>query len=531
MIKPINNDNLSINNIEPIDSKTKQSPAAVATTTNVKSATEAQSVSANNYELLIMLKPGTSEFQRQALATELPMRDMQTFKYVPGLMTVTVRSNEPLDAVIARLRKNPNVEFVEPNAQYQLPEVPAQTAPVERDGIGRAENTGPRPNDRFYGNQWSMLNPATEPGGINAEQAWQLTTGSQDVVVAVLDTGMDMTHPDLRPNLWTNEREIDFNGIDDDGNGVVDDRHGFNPAFNNGAAMDDNSHGTLVSGIIGAAGNNNRGVTGVNWNVKMMPIKIFGNGRQNKLTDVLRSIDYVLTMKARGVNIRVLNNSWGGDPESPALREAIKALDKAGIVFVAAAGNSKINNDQQPSFPASYDLPNVITVAATDRNGKLADFSNFGPRTVHLAAPGLDVLTTKPGDFYDYFGGTSSAAPFVSGAVALMLSRNPDLTPAQIREILVSSSTVKPELQGKVAGGLLNIGEAVRRTPMKWITIGERGDRVRQVQALLNNHGYNLAVDGDFGPMTEAAVKDFQRKRGLVDDGQIGPVTLAALKE
>ncbi len=293
---------------------------------------------------------------------------------------------------------------------------------------------------------------------INASAAWNLTTGSRSVVVGVVDTGIDYNHPDLAANVWTNPGEIAGNGIDDDHNGFVDDVHGYDFVNNDSNPMDDNGHGTHVSGTIAAVGNNSLGVVGVNWNTSVMALKFLSASGSGYVSDAVRAINYATMMKSRyNVNVRVLNNSWGGGGYSSALDAAISASNSAGILFVAAAGNSGTNNDATPQYPANYSAGNVISVAATDQNDSLASFSCYGASTVDLAAPGVGIYSTVPNNRYAVYSGTSMATPQVSGVAALAWAYKPTATVAEIRNALLQGVDKISSLSGKVAsGGRLN---------------------------------------------------------------------------
>lgn len=313
-------------------------------------------------------------------------------------------------------------------------------------------------NDPHYTSLWGMSNEQ----GIAAPQAWDLTTGSEEIVVAVIDTGVDYNHPDLAQNIWVNNGEIGGNGIDDDGNGYIDDVYGWNAVANNGNSMDDNGHGTHCAGTIGAVGNNARGVVGVNWNVKIMGLKFLNAYGSGSLSGAIQAINYMVAMKKRGVNIRVSNNSWGGGGFSQALYNAIQEANKAGIIFVAAAGNESNNNDGAASYPGGYDLPNVISVAAVDRDGNLASFSNYGATTVDIAAPGVGILSTYPGNQYASLSGTSMAAPHVSGALALLLAREPTLGALEAMDRATNTGKTLETLNGIVSSGrIVNVGNMV----------------------------------------------------------------------
>ncbi|MEX2558280.1 MAG: S8 family peptidase, partial [Pirellulales bacterium] len=320
---------------------------------------------------------------------------------------------------------------------------------------------GATPNDPAYPKLYALNNTGqtggTPDADIDAPEAWDLATGSTSVIVGVIDTGVDYTHPDLAQNIWTNPGEIAGDGIDNDGNGFVDDVHGYD--FRNGDPdpFDDNGHGTHVSGTIGAVGDNATGVVGVNWNVSIMGLKFLGVNGSGFISHAIQAINYVTMMRGLGHNIRLTNNSWGSGGYSQGLYDAIAGNEAAGVLFVAAAGNDDgNNNDTSPRYPASFDLPNIIAVAATDHNDALATFSNIGPTSVDLAAPGVSILSTVPGG-YAVYSGTSMATPHVAGAAALAASFSPGSTYQQIRDAIFLGADPKPSLEGLVAtGGRLN---------------------------------------------------------------------------
>ncbi|HEX3135182.1 MAG TPA: S8 family peptidase, partial [Planctomycetota bacterium] len=317
------------------------------------------------------------------------------------------------------------------------------------------------PNDPSFAQQWALNNTGQSSGtpdaDIDAPEAWALHTGSRTVKVAVIDTGIDLTHPDLVPNLWTNPGEIPGNNRDDDGNGYVDDVAGWNAYGLNGRPMDDNLHGTHVAGTIGAVGNNTVGVTGVCWQVTLVPVKFLDSYGSGFTSDAVDAITY-----ATRIGVQVMSNSWGGGGASQAVRDAIMAANARGIIFVAAAGNNASSNDEQPTYPASYDCPNIIAVAASDRLDHLAYFSNYGRLSVPIAAPGRAILSTLPviatptmtyeqlPTSYGSLSGTSMATPHVSGAVALLKSYLPSLTATQLKARLLQRADHVPALYGKV---------------------------------------------------------------------------------
>jgi len=347
----------------------------------------------------------------------------------------------------------------------------------DRRGIAEADHVAflsAIPNDTEFDLLWGLYNDGSFIGSvagadIGAEPAWNLGTGNASVVVAVIDSGMQLNHPDLQDNLWTNTGEIPDNGIDDDLNGFIDDVHGWDFVGNNwfpgdglspdNDPSDENGHGTHVAGTIGAVGNNGTGVTGVNWNVSLMPLKIGAFFSFISTSAALEATNYAVMEGAK-----FLNNSYGGpirpeDEVPPVLFEdAIRNAELNDVLFIAAAGNDSTDNDEAPQYPASYELTNVISVAATDWADELADFSNFGESSVDLGAPGDFILSTYPGSDYVFISGTSMAAPQVTGAAALFKSQQPGFSGAAIRARMFNTVDSLPSLDGLVAtGGRLNV--------------------------------------------------------------------------
>lgn len=310
------------------------------------------------------------------------------------------------------------------------------------------------PDDPSFSSLWGL-------SAIAAPAAWDTTTGSNEVVVAVVDTGIDYNHQDIRANMWVNLAELNGTpGKDNDGNGVVGDIYGYNAVRNSGNPLDDNDHGTHVSGTIGAVGNNGIGVTGVNWNVKLMACKFLDANGSGYISDAIECFQYVQGMKARGVNIIATNNSWGGGAYSQALYDAINA--QRDILFIAAAGNAGANNDTTVAYPADYDLPNVVAVAATTSADGLAGFSNYGRRTVHVGAPGNSILSTVRNNGYGYMSGTSMATPHVTGLAALLKANNSGLDWRGVRNLILSTGDQTSAMNGKsVTGRRINAFHAV----------------------------------------------------------------------
>lgn len=342
--------------------------------------------------------------------------------------------------VLKRLEADPRVERVELNTKVHMNSIP---------------------NDAYFYQLWGMQNTGQSGGvphaDINAPAAWDVQTCDHSVIVAVIDTGVDYNHPDLADNIWTNTGEIPGNGIDDDGNGYVDDVHGYDFVHNDGDPMDDHYHGTHVAGTISASGDNYTGVVGVCWHATIMPVKFLDSSGGGYTSNAVSAVLYASQMGAR-----VLSNSWGGGGFSYALQDAIEVSNADNALFVAAAGNSGMNNDYYPHYPSSYEVANIIAVAATDRYDNIATFSNYGLQSVDLAAPGVDILSTSPGNGYLTLSGTSMATPHVSGAAAAIVSQNPSLSNADVKNILLNNVDQIASLDGRVlSGGRLNIGRAI----------------------------------------------------------------------
>jgi subtilisin family serine protease len=300
------------------------------------------------------------------------------------------------------------------------------------------------PNDTFYTQLYSP-NPMSLPA------AWDLTTGSDTTLAAVIDTGILYSHPDLVDNLWTNPGEVAGDGIDNDGNGYIDDIHGWNAITNSGNANDDQGHGTHCAGIMGARGNNSRGIPGVAWNTKLIAVKFLSATGSGSTADAIKGINYLTTLRQRGHSVVLSNNSWGGGGFNVALQTAIQNHAQAGILFVAAAGNDNSNNDAVPKYPASYTVANILSVASTDSANQRSSFSNYGIVSVDIAAPGSGIYSTYLSNSYVFMNGTSMAAPQVSGIAILMQAAcNNTLTYQQVLDGILSTGTVHTHLAGVV---------------------------------------------------------------------------------
>jgi serine protease len=361
------------------------------------------------------------------------------------MAVIRLDKNSDVDRAIEQLRADPEVLYAERNYIVHAIATPNDPRFAELYGLNNTGQTG-----------------GTADADIDAVEAWDNSVGSADVVVGVVDTGVDYNHEDLAANIWVNPAEIAGNGVDDDGNGVVDDVHGFNAITGSGDPLDDHDHGSHCSGTIGAVGSNGIGVAGVNWEVQIMGLKFLNAGGSGTLEDAISAIDYAVAQKNAGVNLRVLSNSWSGGGFSQGLLDAITAANDVDILFVAAAGNASNDNDVIPTFPASYEAPNVVAVAATDNNDELAGFSSFGATSVDLGAPGVDVLSTTRNNTYSVFSGTSMATPHVAGTAALVLSSNPTLTTAELKDALLTSGDPIPALDGiTLTGRRLNAANAL----------------------------------------------------------------------
>jgi subtilisin family serine protease len=350
-----------------------------------------------------------------------------------GWYSVSVPVGTSMQQALAFWQSHPNVAIVTPDFELTTQSIP---------------------NDPSFGSLWGLSNNGSQGGLLNAdiniEPAWALGTATS-IVTAVIDTGVDYTHPDLASNIWTNTDEVAGNGIDDDGNGFVDDVRGWDFVNNDSDPMDDNGHGTHVAGTIGAVGNNGIGVTGVAWTASIMPLKFLDQSGSGSLSDAIKAIQY-----ARVNGAKIINASWGGGGLSSALQSAITQFITSGGLFVAAAGNEATNNDVTPSYPANYQ--GVISVGASTRTDTRASFSNYGT-SVDVFAPGQSILSTLPGNRYGSLSGTSMATPQVAGALALLWGQNPTLSANTISQALINS-TDNVLRASNSTHGRINVGAA-----------------------------------------------------------------------
>lgn len=309
---------------------------------------------------------------------------------------------------------------------------------------------GVAPNDPKIAHQYAHTR-------ISSEAAWNISTGSHGVTIAIVDTGVNYNHPDLQGNIRVNGGETAGNGIDDDVNGYVDDLFGYDFAALDGDPVDEHGHGTHCAGIVGATGNNATGISGINWSVGILPVRVLDASGSGTNADVAAGIRYATT---RGAS--VISLSLGGNDESVTIDDAIAAARSADILVAVAAGNDSDNNDVRPTYPANSMWDNVIAVAATSSSDHLASFSNYGPRTVDIAAPGESILSTWLGSSYEYLDGTSMATPLVAGLAGLMKAVNPSLTYYDLKGILMGTVDQLSSLRGRVlSNGRINALSAV----------------------------------------------------------------------
>ncbi len=411
-------------------------------------------------EVLVKFKNGTASGAARQTNDQLGARVLEEF---PELKWQRVKLPEGLSVkdALTSYENFAAVEYVQPNFYYHLLATP---------------NDPQYTNSAMYG-----------LGKIGAPQAWDLSTGSSNIVVADIDTGLRYTHEDLAANAWKNPGEINGNGVDDDNNGFIDDYYGWDFFYNDSNPIDDaGGHGTHTAGTIGAVGNNAVGVVGVNWNVKIMPLKIYSpNGTDSTSAMLVNAYSYVRMMKLRGVNIRATNNSYGGCGEAcgydQATKDALDGMGEAGVLNVFAAGNSNTNNEVSPHYPSNYTSPSVLAVAASTSTDARASFSSYGAISVDLAAPGSGVRSTyaTSDSAYANLSGTSMATPHVAGAAALLASLNPNLSAQSIKATLMNTVDVLPAWNGIVkTGGRLNIFRAMQNQTVCTYTLDRQSQQV-----------------------------------------------------
>ena len=395
-------------------------------------------------ELIVQFRTGVSEAQRAAVRANVNASVLRRYDALRVERIAIPAAANPI-ALAQAFSANPDVEAAQPN--------------FIREAVSTSS-----PDDPYYvnGSLWGLSR-------ISAPSAWSAYgAGTDTIVVADIDTGVDYTHPDLAAHMWVNPGEVAGNGFDDDHNGYVDDVHGIDTANNDGDPADDHGHGTHTSGTFGAVSDNGTGIASVAPNVKVLACKFISAGGTGSDADAIECFNYVVAMKQRGVNVRVTSNSWGGERGAyfpSALKNAIDAAGNAGIVNVFAAGNAGVNIDVTPFDPASFTSPSIVSVAASDSGDGRAGWSNYGAVSVDLAAPGVDILSTVPGG-YGYASGTSMATPHVAGVAALLLAHQPWLGVADAKDLLLRSVDPIESWNGLVAtAGRLNAYQALATVP------------------------------------------------------------------
>lgn len=407
-----------------------------------------------------------------SLTVNRDVAEMRTFGRIPGVVVVDL-ATMPRAAVARTSLAARKAEAANLTERIRNLKASGLFEYVEPDYVVHA-NTLPSDSAFTDGTLWGLRNQGQSQGvsgaDIDATTAWLTTTGSREVVVAVLDSGVRHTHQDLAANMWTNAAEVAGDGIDNDSNGFVDDIYGINAITRTGDPMDDNNHGTHCAGTIGAVANGGGPHVGVAWNVRIMALKFLDADGSGSLSDAIAGIDYAVGQRAD-----ILSNSWGGGGYSRALYDAIERANAAGILFVAAAGNHQGNNDQIPNYPSNYENTNVVAVAALDRSDALASFSCFGANTVDIGAPGVAIFscTAASDTSYAVFNGTSMATPHVAGVAALLKSRFPQADAAELAQRLLLSARQIPSLAGRcVTGGSVDAAAALAITPDGVLDIG-----------------------------------------------------------
>jgi len=416
------------------------------------SSVQASEIELFDDSVIVVYKQNANKFDKIRARTSVGARisdmnrdeiDDRFSNLLDGRLANLKLRGKSVKAAMEVLRKNPAVKYVEPNYRWSKSVIPT---------------------DPSFGSLWGLNNTGQSGGTLDADidavEAWETTTGSSDVVIGIIDTGVDYSHEDLADNMWQNPGEIADDGIDNDGNGYIDDIYGIDTLNVDTDPMDDDSHGTHVAGTIGAVGGNDIGVVGVNHDVSIAACKFLGDDG-GSTAGAIECVDYFTGLKNLGINIRATNNSWGGGGFSQALKDTITAAGEADILFVAAAGNAGQDNDASPSYPASYDNDNLVSVASTNRNDEDSTYS-YGLTSVDLAAPGSSILSTIPNNGYASYSGTSMATPHVTGAAALVWSLNPELTALEVKQMLMDTGDNNAWAQGRtVSGKRLNVANAI----------------------------------------------------------------------
>jgi large repetitive protein len=413
----------------------------------------AKNVSHAPQQLIVKFKSNVKEQSKNEFLNLHQAKRLEHFSKINADL-IMVPNTRTLDKWISILRGSSKIQYVEKNYEVSI-------------------NSATQPNDPYYPSQWALNNPggngAVADADIDAPEAWALYSPTSQVIVAVIDTGVEYTHPDLNGSIWINSAEdlnkdgkctkTDKNGKDEDANGYFDDCAGWDWANRDNDPLDDNGHGTHVSGVIAARSDNGFGIAGIvgQGSAKIMPLKFLRRNGSGYTSDAIKAIEYSIQKGAK-----ISNNSWGGGGYSQALSDAINLYQQAGGLFVVAAGNDGRNNDSIASYPASYNLDNIVVVASTTNADKLSSFSNYGATAVDLAAPGSNIISTVTRGSFATYSGTSMATPHVSGVAALILSQNPALSWIDVKAKLLSSVRKVNSLTGYTAtGGVVNAQNAL----------------------------------------------------------------------
>lgn len=413
-------------------------------------------------EVLIKWKSHTRTTQRSNLKTQLQVtKTEQLSNQGIELWQLKKTPSGNLVQLIEQYKDHPNIEIIEPNYKCSTTSIP--------------------PNDYHFEDLWGLNNIGQTNGTLDADidaiEAWGIKKESPNVKIAIIDSGVDWSHPDLVNNIWQNLGEDadgdgrvlewngskwvfdpdDINNIDDDNNGYIDDFVGWDFVDNDNDPSDELQHGTLIAGIIGAEGDNGIGITGVTWDVQMAVLRFIDANNQGDVAHAIQAIEYAVAN-----DMPISNNSWGNLPYSEMLAATIQAAANQNHLFIAAAGNHGQSNELTPNYPSAYSFDNIISVAATDRDDQLTRFSNYGATTVDLAAPGKDIFSSLPNNHYGKRNGTSVAAPFVAGACALLLEMSPTASYLDLKNSILNTVDLLPNLNGKtLSGGRLNLNQVL----------------------------------------------------------------------
>ena len=387
-------------------------------------------------QVLVKFSELAGPTRRQSLVRSIGANAARAQTGNPNVVLFQVPFSANVEQIARELSVQGGIEYAEPNYIYRI---------------------AAEPNDPGFSELWGLHNTGQTGGSndidINAPEAWADSTGDASTIIGIIDTGIDYRHVDLEYNIWRNPGEIADNGVDDDGNGWIDDIRGIDTYNNDADPWDDEGHGTHVAGTIAARGDNGVGVAGVMWNAQLIACKFLGSGGWGTTEGAITCLNYFADLKDSGQDVVVTNNSWGSGRYSQALEDAIRVNQSKDILFVAAAGNNSSDNGVVAYYPATYDVANIISVGAIDHAGALAFFSNYGTTTVDIAAPGDDIYSTTPGSGYGWRQGTSMAAPHVTGVIGLVKSFEPQLTGAEIVTHVLDSGVELAQLDGLVAGG------------------------------------------------------------------------------